>query len=45
LVPKLSEKIDDVLMNEILQLFMHVKSPKVRAALGKGIQSLDIMNS
>ena len=32
-------------MLEILQLFMHIKSPKVRAALATGIQSLELMNS
>jgi hypothetical protein len=32
-------------MFEILQLFMYVKSPKVRAALAQGIQSLGLMNA
>ena len=44
LVPKLGKKVEDEIMAEVLQLFMHIQSPRVRATLGKGIADLNMMD-
>jgi hypothetical protein len=44
-VPKLPQRVEDSLMLEILQLFMHLNSPKVREALGNGVKALGLMDA